>query len=287
MPKFNLSLKNLIMSISVLLVFVLIISFFVVNFRNSQKLSDANSSNQSSNNSSFLNVNSLSSEEEAKNSQNSSSSQSSSTNSISQNNSQKNSESTEISITNLANFSNSISVTSNSYKKETQTYQNKFLPNFKLNYPKDWKLETRTIPSSGFYSNILVREIVLTKNNSNIIINLAPIVPTGCSDTEEVPILADLGKFKRYKASKNPYNGRDETNDYYYSKVSYCNLDSKIKSNIQAKDARGTSKEGDQYFKNFIKNYETIDFILSANLESNSLTEIKEADEIIKNSIFE
>lgn len=56
----------------------------------------------------------------------------------------------------------SSSAISNPPKTETQIYTNEFLPNFRLNYPKDWKIETKT-KSNGFYQNILTREILLKK----------------------------------------------------------------------------------------------------------------------------
>ena len=309
MSKFNLSRKNLIIGVASLSILALIITFFIVNFSNPQKLSSSTNNSNSSNsvilqastnlltnsqaqNSSItvnpVNLSLQNSSQEAKNNQNSANSQINSSNQISQTlNLQKSSESTASLVTNLANFSNSISITSNSSKKETQTYQNEFLPNFKLNYPKDWKMETITKPTN-IYQNILRREIILTKNDSKMIINLGPIIPIGCSGIEEVPILADLGKYKRYKTQENPYNDKNESNDYFYSNYGFCDLNNKVKSNIQAKDAKEKGQsENNQWFKDFVKNYETIDFILSANLESNSPTEIKEADEIIKNSILE
>ena len=276
MSKFNLSRQNLIIGVSALSILALIITFFVVNSSNSQKLSSSTNNSNSSNSVILQASTNLLTNSQAQNS------------SITANpNSTQSSQSANNSITNLANFSISNSVISNSSKIETQTYQNEFLPNFKLNYPKDWKLETTTKPTN-IYQNILRREIVLTKNDSKMIINLGPIIPTGCSGIEEVPILADLGKYKRYKTQENPYNDKNESNDYFYSNYGFCDLNNKVKSNIQAKDAKEKGQsENNQWFKDFVKNYETIDFILSANLESASPTEIKEADEIIKNSILE
>jgi len=181
----------------------------------------------------------------------------------------------------------SSSAISNLPKTETQIYTNEFLPNFKLNYPEDWKMETTTKPTN-IYQNILRREIILTKNNSKMIINLGPIIPTGCSGGEEIPALANLGNFKRYKVLENPYNEDSEVDQYYYSKWSICNLENRIKSSIKGRDAKEKGElENSQWFKDFVSQYETIDFILSANLESNSQIEIKEADEIIKNSVLE
>lgn len=169
----------------------------------------------------------------------------------------------------------------------SQVYTNPNYSNLKINYDNSWKIEIATKPT-GIYENILRREIILTKNNSKMIINLDPIVPTGCTPDEEIPVLAELGKFKRYKTPENSFNTKDESNDYYYSKYSFCNLDNKIKSNIQAKDAKEKGQlENSQWFKDFVKNYDTIDFVLSPYLESASPAEIKEADEIIKNSVLE
>jgi hypothetical protein len=115
--------------------------------------------------------------------------------------------------------------------EKLQTYTNPSYPNLKINYDNSWKMEC-TSQKARFYENILVYKVILKKNNSELNFNFAPIIPTGCSGGEESPGLADLGQFKRYKTGENPYNKEDESNSYYYSKSSFCNLANKIKSNI-------------------------------------------------------
>jgi hypothetical protein len=190
--------------------------------------------------------------------------------------SQKNSSNSSQNSTNSSTQNNS---------QRTETYINQFLPSFKLNYPKEWKMETNT-KTSGFYANLLIREIYLKKNNSQLKITLSPIVPTGCSGGPEsdYPNQIQVGKFKRY------FYETAEKKAYYYSKYTRCDLPNQIKSNIKPKDALPAKNENNTvdtaYFQEFISN-ETIDFIASFELISNTPQEILESDEIVKNSILE
>ncbi len=86
-------------------------------------------------------------------------------------------------------------ISSSSSATPTKTYTNPYFPNFKLVYPEDWKFTTTTTQSE--VKGLLNREIVLSKNNTNLRFNfrLAPTGGGGCGIGLGIPKSTKVASF--------------------------------------------------------------------------------------------
>ncbi len=116
--------------------------------------------------------------------------------------------------------------------KTTRTYSNPFFPGFQLDYPEDWTFETST-SESQLYDGLLERELKLSKNGSELIIDLIPVFGTGCGggDPTFVPPTPsylvpnnELKEFENFKGNT------------IYQKDFVCAIGQVIPTNIPATD---------------------------------------------------
>jgi hypothetical protein len=108
--------------------------------------------------------------------------------------------------------------------EQLDTYTNQYYPNLKITYPKDWKFNTST--KKSYYDGLLTRSITLSKNNHEIQINLAPLMPSGChGDTQKgSPINNDLNEIEL----------KDKMNNLYYYGKNSCHLNNIVNTNIDS-----------------------------------------------------
>ena len=150
-----------------------------------------------------------------------------------------------------------------------QTHTEKFLPNFKLNYPNDWKIRVEDNNSNSMFPNIPFKNITLNKGGIDLIIQVAPFSGGGCGD----------GGTKVESQSKLPNNitkfvkSIPESKELNFAKLTFveygtCTENGFIKSNLKS----STDKEYSAFVKSVVNdpNYKNIiaDYIVP-NFDSN------------------
>ena len=309
MSKFNLSnisRKNLIIGISIFSALVLIITFFLVNFRN-PKLGDVNSSNSLSNSifSNSSNQNSSISSNFSQKVENSQIISQSNLSSISNTNSANistsfnsilNSNSSLNSNLNLSqNTQNSTSPSTNlpnnnpNLLNNSQIYTNPNYPNLKINYDNSWKIErinNKAVKTDNPDGQLMDGVLTLTKNNT--VLKFSFLMPQkfggGFNATDK--ILANLGKLKRYNQSIPAITEEAglQKDKYYYTENGEKTAMNNIKTNLTKNDI---SQKEMEYFPPDSFTEGKLNYLLLITLNSTNPSEIKEADEIIKNSVLE
>jgi hypothetical protein len=164
-----------------------------------------------------------------------------------------------------------------------QSYTNPYFPNLKINYDSSWKFETSTYNSSA--QGLLDRKIVLTKNNTKISFSTIVRPPDGAGCYE---IRNAIKLNEKYTRASFVNQSRELMGSQLYMKPSsidcvsgYFSIYSNIKANSYPSYYNpygGNLKPNDS---------EKVLYLLSINLDSQDEKLTLEADEIIKNSVFE
>ena len=199
-------------------------------------------------------------------------------------NSNSNSNSSEISafsdnFTN-SNSNNSTTISQNSIQSQTQTlpnnspnsqiYTNPNYPKLAIKYDPSWKISSGMLDNTN---NGQTENIVFTKNNSKLIFSFKILSGFGCSSTEITKPVLGVGTKFRYKLGNNKFiynSGSESKNDCL------AFVDQKITTSFAKDQFPIAENDGKNVFA----------WVL-ASLDSGSLDEIAEADQIIKNSILE
>jgi|GEM_PF-2350280 len=146
----------------------------------------------------------------------------------------------------LSSFSSSR--VDNTSSKSTQSYVNRYLPNFVINYDIGWRLVNTAKPS--IYEGLVNRELSFTKGKSHLIIRLTPFPKTGCGETNKTKLVTN----KNLSGNLSRFSGKlaDDTGFLQYSKSESpkpgCIIDNTIETNIQSgysSDYKNSLDKGD------------------------------------------
>ena len=130
----------------------------------------------------------------------------------------------------------------------TETYTNRYFPDFKLVYPSDWKFSTQT-ETSYFSPQLLDREITLTKGDMTLVLDLRPVTsqdrfyrcnPVGPVDYEvQTELSGGIKEYTMLSGARRERALQSNTLLYAFDGDEACGYD-EITTTIKESDIKGS-----------------------------------------------